>query len=347
MEKKRFRVIISEDEDEEKEDDEEEDKGRRISPRKKMRVRYTVGYDDDNDDDDDDDDDYDDDEEDEDAEEQPGPSTLNTHKQRAREKRLLPVTCGNKKGILDTEKLRRSKLRLLQHNTHTREQCIACEGCWFTPPEFENHAGRGSSKKWKATIYFKNLPLNFWFEKGHLTTKGFKCRQAKTKKQEIVQSSGSSSEEDSEIQSAEETKEDDVVDRYWLSDDEELVKTEEGEEGRVRAENGGEAADSDVDKSEEEEDKVATHNEDKQVFEEMEAKPILLERERALQREVKVIITRLPEYKRHLSTTSNSQTPNSTMAKTKELSKDTRNKIVDLHQAGKTESAIGKQLGVV
>ncbi|KAK3570671.1 hypothetical protein QTP86_024757, partial [Hemibagrus guttatus] len=51
-------------------------------------------------------------------------------------------------------------------------------------------------------------------------------------------------------------------------------------------------------------------------------------------------------YKRHLSTTSNSQTPNSTMAKTKELLKDTRNKIVDLHQAGKTESAIGKQLGV-
>ncbi len=34
------------------------------------------------------------------------------------------------------------------------------------------------------------------------------------------------------------------------------------------------------------------------------------------------------------------------MAKTKELSKDTRNKIVDLHQAGKTESAIGNQLGV-
>ena len=38
----------------------------------------------------------------------------------------------------------------------------------------------------------------------------------------------------------------------------------------------------------------------------------------------------------------NSHTPNSTMVKTKELSKDTRNKIVDLHQAGKTESAIGK-----
>lgn len=32
------------------------------------------------------------------------------------------------------------------------------------------------------------------------------------------------------------------------------------------------------------------------------------------------------------------------MAKTKELSKDTRNKIVALHQAGKTESAIGRAL---
>ncbi|CAJ0967143.1 unnamed protein product [Ranitomeya imitator] len=34
------------------------------------------------------------------------------------------------------------------------------------------------------------------------------------------------------------------------------------------------------------------------------------------------------------------------MVKTKELSKDTRNKIVALHQAGKTESAIANQLGV-
>jgi len=34
------------------------------------------------------------------------------------------------------------------------------------------------------------------------------------------------------------------------------------------------------------------------------------------------------------------------MAKTKELSKDTRKKIVDLHQAGKSESTIGKQFGV-
>jgi len=34
------------------------------------------------------------------------------------------------------------------------------------------------------------------------------------------------------------------------------------------------------------------------------------------------------------------------MAKTKELSKDTRKKTVDLHQAGKSESTIRTQLGV-
>jgi len=34
------------------------------------------------------------------------------------------------------------------------------------------------------------------------------------------------------------------------------------------------------------------------------------------------------------------------MAKTKELSKETRKKPVVLHQAGKSESTIGKQLGV-
>ena len=33
------------------------------------------------------------------------------------------------------------------------------------------------------------------------------------------------------------------------------------------------------------------------------------------------------------------------MAQSKELSKDIRNKVVELPQAGKTESAIGQQLG--
>ncbi|KAI4875273.1 hypothetical protein NFI96_002865 [Prochilodus magdalenae] len=47
---------------------------------------------------------------------------------------------------------------------------------------------------------------------------------------------------------------------------------------------------------------------------------------------------------RHLSTASHSQTPNSTMAKAKELWKETRERTVDLHQAGRSESTIGNQL---
>ena len=42
----------------------------------------------------------------------------------------------------------------------------------------------------------------------------------------------------------------------------------------------------------------------------------------------------------------NSHTPNPTKVKTKELSKDTRIKPVDLHQAGKSESTTDEQVGV-
>ncbi len=52
-------------------------------------------------------------------------------------------------------------------------------------------------------------------------------------------------------------------------------------------------------------------------------------------------------YKRHLSTEAINQSDSklSTMAKTKELSKDVRDKIVDLHKAGLGYKTIAKQLG--
>lgn len=52
-------------------------------------------------------------------------------------------------------------------------------------------------------------------------------------------------------------------------------------------------------------------------------------------------------YKRHLSTEAINQSDSklSTMAKTKELSKDVRDKIVDLHKAGMGYKTIAKQLG--
>ncbi len=51
-------------------------------------------------------------------------------------------------------------------------------------------------------------------------------------------------------------------------------------------------------------------------------------------------------YKRHLSTEAINQSIKlSTMAKTKELSKDIRDKVVDLHKAGMIYKTIAKQLG--
>ena len=50
-------------------------------------------------------------------------------------------------------------------------------------------------------------------------------------------------------------------------------------------------------------------------------------------------------YKRHLSTLNQTDSNLSTMAKTRELCKDIRDKIVDLHKAGMGYRTIGKQLG--
>ncbi len=52
-------------------------------------------------------------------------------------------------------------------------------------------------------------------------------------------------------------------------------------------------------------------------------------------------------YKRHLSTEAINQSDSklSTLAKTKELSKDVRDKIEDLHKAGTGYKTIAKQLG--
>ncbi len=63
-----------------------------------------------------------------------------------------------------------------------------------------------------------------------------------------------------------------------------------------------------------------------------------------LKRELLISVCYL--YKRHLSTEAINQIPDSLdIAKTKELSKDVRDKIVDLHKAGMGFKTIAKQLG--
>ncbi|KAJ0058209.1 hypothetical protein NL108_009097 [Boleophthalmus pectinirostris] len=67
------------------------------------------------------------------------------------------VTCGTKKGILHVENLESGQ-----------EDCIESEGRWFSPSGFEQFGGKGSHKKWKNTITYKNQPLNFWIDHRYL-----------------------------------------------------------------------------------------------------------------------------------------------------------------------------------
>ncbi|XP_062294066.1 uncharacterized protein LOC133998997 isoform X2 [Scomber scombrus] len=158
--------------------EEEQDRDRRSSQRFTKRIRYNE-----------DDYEYVEEEEEEEVQEdneQPGPSTQYTPTYTTQEKRFLPVTCGTKKGIMDVNKLSRG------------EECIESEGGQFAPPAFEDFGGKGPSKKWKTSIFLGNKPLQFWFEQGFLTTKGYKKRGNETAKRRRILSSDSESESSSE-----------------------------------------------------------------------------------------------------------------------------------------------------
>ncbi|KAF4080671.1 hypothetical protein AMELA_G00174110 [Ameiurus melas] len=78
------------------------------------------------------------------------------------EKRELPVTCGDKEGILYPDQLARG------------EKCILSEGILFTPCGFEKFSGRGNSKNWKLTIRCQNITLHKLIQEGKL-----QCRDKK------------------------------------------------------------------------------------------------------------------------------------------------------------------------
>uniref|UniRef100_A0A673MJW2 Nuclear body protein SP140-like protein n=1 Tax=Sinocyclocheilus rhinocerous TaxID=307959 RepID=A0A673MJW2_9TELE len=59
----------------------------------------------------------------------------------------LPVTCGDKDGILHVEKY------------NDMEKCILSEDQWFKPNEFERFGGKGRNKKWKTSIFCDIFPL--------------------------------------------------------------------------------------------------------------------------------------------------------------------------------------------
>uniref|UniRef100_A0A8C8XXY0 SP110 nuclear body protein n=1 Tax=Panthera leo TaxID=9689 RepID=A0A8C8XXY0_PANLE len=62
----------------------------------------------------------------------------------------LPVTCGEARGILYKERLKRG----------SSEKCIQNEeGIWFTPKEFEIEGKRATSRKWKQSVHCRGKTL--------------------------------------------------------------------------------------------------------------------------------------------------------------------------------------------
>ncbi|XP_037706562.1 sp110 nuclear body protein isoform X5 [Choloepus didactylus] len=69
---------------------------------------------------------------------------------------ILPVTCGEAKGILFKEKMKKG----------ASEKCIQNEkGVWFTPKEFEIEGKRAKSKNWKRSVHCRGKTLQHLLEK--------------------------------------------------------------------------------------------------------------------------------------------------------------------------------------
>ncbi|XP_016320709.1 nuclear body protein SP140-like protein isoform X3 [Sinocyclocheilus anshuiensis] len=115
------------------------------------------------------------------------PSSLCTTKKRQAEdsslyfrqkfgiKSELPVTCGDKDGVLHVVKY------------NDMEKCIFSEGQWFKPNEFERFGGKERNKKWKTSIFYDNIPLQKHIEAGRLSS--FKQSQIKNKQIDTPESS--------------------------------------------------------------------------------------------------------------------------------------------------------------
>ncbi|CAI5674711.1 unnamed protein product [Oreochromis niloticus] len=187
------------------------------------------------------------------------------------ENNLWRVKCGTKRGILDVEKLKKG------------EACIEYKGCLYSPPEFEKLAGKEPCRKWKSTIFYNELPLQFWFEEGYLTTTGYR---PKKKKRKSCDSTEESEEDHVDDEDEDEEREDEHMDEEDVGGDESSSEDDEDEE-----------SDNDEDETA---PAVASNHTDSSDIKERVTATIPTPGKHALEmKEVKGIINILPEKTRH------------------------------------------------
>lgn len=78
---------------------------------------------------------------------------------------ILPVRCKTTTGDLYKSRL----------GSGGRGKCIKHKEGWYTPSEFENICGRGSSKDWKRSIRYGGRSLQALIDEGILTPHATSC----------------------------------------------------------------------------------------------------------------------------------------------------------------------------
>ncbi|GAA6072329.1 nuclear body protein SP140-like protein [Tachysurus ichikawai] len=128
----------------------------------------------------------------------------------------LLVTCGDKRGTLDPDKLAKG------------ETCVFSEDQWFTPGDFERFSGKGSCKNWKTSIRYQNTPLQKLIKDGHLKCPRIyrRCRS----KSPIVCFNSVESSSSIALESMFSRETDESSDEYITDDDDEEEEEEEDSE---------------------------------------------------------------------------------------------------------------------
>uniref|UniRef100_A0A673YL95 SP110 nuclear antigen, tandem duplicate 1 n=1 Tax=Salmo trutta TaxID=8032 RepID=A0A673YL95_SALTR len=135
-------------------------------------------------------------------------------------KTQLPVTCGDKEGMLNRDKLAKG------------ERCILVQGRWFIPSGFEEFGGKKSSKNWKYSIRCRGTTLGKLIQEGHLTSPDFKRRKSAQAKRALFPSNQSAG-------SITESEEDDDDDKDEVEEEAEQEREEGEREEQAKTAEGG------------------------------------------------------------------------------------------------------------